>query len=156
MLIHPEVIVTPDCPTVKFRQPRENIELDKELTRILHTQGWGCGTFFNVQFINHDRTKLLACARFVVCEEVENFSVSDVNQYQTMAKTTVSRRADQIGDWWIAQDPDMNIKLKSEPQKTEAAQEETKNIGVMRDGQTTEIVHPPLVDAAPPKRKAAR
>jgi len=100
MVIHPEVIVTPDCPTVKFRQPREQVDLGKELQKILHHQGWGCGTIFNVQFINHDRTKLLACARFVVTEEIEATNISEVSQYQTMTKTVITRQAEQIEDWW--------------------------------------------------------
>lgn len=99
MVIYPEIIVTPDTPTIKFHQPREQVDLNKELPRILHAQGWGCGTYFNVQFISHDKTKLLACAKFVVAEEVETLHTSD-NQYQPMTKTVFSRRAERITDWW--------------------------------------------------------
>ena len=99
MVVYPEVLVTPDAPTIKFHQPRELVDLEKELPRILHAQGWGVGTFFHVQFISHDKTKLLACAKFVVSEEVESVQTSD-NQYSPMTKTVFSRKAEQIGDWW--------------------------------------------------------
>lgn len=103
MVVHPEVIVTPDTPTVRFREPREHIDLDKELPRLLHAQGWSCGTYFNVQFLNHEKTKLLACARFVVTEETESVQTSDANPYQPMTKTVFSRKAEQIGEWWTTQ-----------------------------------------------------
>ncbi len=100
MVIFPEVIVTPDSPTVKFHQPREMVNLDQELPRILASQGWGCGTYFNVQFLNHEKTKLLACARFVVSEESESVLTSSDDPYRSVTKTVFSRKADQIGDWW--------------------------------------------------------
>lgn len=100
MIIYPEIIVTPDNPTIKFSQPRDQIDLSKELPRILHAQGWGCGTYFNIQFLNHEKTKLLACGRFVVTEQVETTQTSDANLYQPMTKTVFSRCAEQIGDWW--------------------------------------------------------
>lgn len=67
MIIKPNIIITPDCPTVVFREPKEKINLDEELPKILRYQGWGCGTYFNVQFI--DSGELLSCARFVVSFE---------------------------------------------------------------------------------------
>lgn len=100
MLIYPDIQATPDSPTIKFYQPRDQIDLSKELPRILHTQGWGCGTYFNVQFLNHEKTKLLSCGRFVVSEEVETLHTNDANPYQPMTKTVFSRSAEQIGDWW--------------------------------------------------------
>mgnify|MGYP001582823498 CR=1 FL=1 len=101
MVIFPEIIVTPDSPTVKFYQPREKVNLDQELPRILASQGWGCGTYFNVQFLNHEKTKLLACARFVVSEESESVRTSSADPYKPVTKTVFSRKADQIGDWWV-------------------------------------------------------
>jgi hypothetical protein len=100
MLIYPDIQATPDCPTIKFNQPREQIDLNKELPRILHAQGWGCGTLFNIMFLNHEKTKLLACGRFVVSEEVETIQTNDANPYQPMTRTVFSRGAMQIGDWW--------------------------------------------------------
>ena len=100
MLIYPDIQATPDCPTIKFYQPREQVDLNKELPRILHAQGWGCGTYFNVQFLNHEKTKLLACGRFVVSEELESLQTNDANPYQPMTRTVFSRMAEQIGDWW--------------------------------------------------------
>lgn len=107
MLIFPEIIVTPDMPTVKFYQPQEMVKLDQELPRILATQGWGCGTYFNVQFLNHEKTKLLACARFVVSEESESVRTSSADPYKPVTKTVFSRKADQIGDWWMPESTDM-------------------------------------------------
>lgn len=104
MVIYPEVLVTPDCPTVKFHQPCEQVDLEKELPRILHAQGWGCGTYFNVQFLSHDKTTLLACAKFVVNEEKEMLHTSD-NQYNPNTKTVFTRSAVQLENWW----PDRNI-----------------------------------------------
>lgn len=101
MLIYPEIIPTPDSPTIKFNQPRDQIDLDKELPRILHAQGWGCGTYFHVQFLNHEKTKLLSCGRFVVSEETETIQTNDANPYQPMTRTVFSRRAEQIGEWWV-------------------------------------------------------
>jgi len=101
MVIQPEVIVTPDSPTVRFREPREKVDLDYELPKILHAQGWGCGTYFNVQFISHDKTKLLASARYVVTEEDESLRTNTDNPYQPVTKTAYTRKAEQIGDWWI-------------------------------------------------------
>ena len=100
MLIYPDIQATPDSPTIKFYQPREQIDLNKELPRILHTQGWGCGTFFNVLFLNHEKTKLLSCGRFVVTEEIETLHTNDANPYQPMTKTVFTRAAVQIGEWW--------------------------------------------------------
>ena len=100
MLIYPDIQATPDCPTIKFSQPREQIDLEKELPRILHAQGWGCGTLFNIMFLNHEKTKLLACGRFVVSDEIETIQTNDANPYQPMTKTVFSRRAEQIGDWY--------------------------------------------------------
>ena len=100
MIIYPDIQSTPDCPTIKFNQPQEQIDLDIELPKILHSQGWGCGTLFNIIFLNHEKTKLLACGRFVVAEEIETLHTNDANPYQPMTRTVYSRRAEQIGGWW--------------------------------------------------------
>ena len=65
MIIAPHIIITPDLPTVQFREPRELVDLDRELQRALNAQGWGVGTYFNVQFLTHDRTTLLASLEMV-------------------------------------------------------------------------------------------
>ena len=100
MIIYPDIQATPDCPTIKFYQPRDQVDLSKELPRILHAQGWGCGTLFNIMFLNHEKTKLLALGRFVVSEEIETLQTNDANPYQPMTRTVFSRTAMQIGDWW--------------------------------------------------------
>lgn len=101
MVIHPEVIVTPDCPTVKFRQPREQVKLDVELPKILQGQGWGCGTYFHVQFVSHDKSELLAAGKFVVTEEKEMIETTD-DPYRPVTKTVFGRKFAQLGDWWVA------------------------------------------------------
>jgi len=112
MIIHPEIIVTPDLPTIKFKQPRDQVDLDVELPKILHTQGWGCGTYFHIQFVNHEKTKLLASATFVVSEETESIHTSD-NQYNPVTKTIFTRSATRIGDWWEkSKNPSENISEK--------------------------------------------
>lgn len=114
MVIYPDIQATPDSPTIKFNQPREQINLAKELPRILHAQGWGCGTLFNIMFLNHEKTKLLSLGRFVVSEEIETIQTNDANPYQPMTKTVFSRVAMQIGDWWVSElfEPEKPIVLK--------------------------------------------
>ena len=111
MLIHPEVIVTPDCPTVKFREPREKIDLNVELPKILNAQGWGLGTYFHVQFINHDRSKLIVSGLFIVTEEAESLHTANPDAYQPMTKTISARKAKQIGEWF---EPEVTRKPGSE------------------------------------------
>ena len=105
MLIHPEIVVTPDCPTVQFREPKEKINLDVELPKILNAQGWGLGTYFHVQFINHDKTALIQSGKFVVTEEAESLHTANRDGYQPMTKTISARKAKQIGDWFYSEVP---------------------------------------------------
>ena len=100
MKIHPEVIVTPDCPTVVLREPIEVIDLNVEIPKILGMQGWGIGTYFNIQFITHDRTKLIASGKFVVTTEAEVMHTSNADSYQPVTKPITTRKAMQIGDWF--------------------------------------------------------
>ena len=100
MLIHAEIVVTPDSPTVQFREPKEQVNLDIELPKILNAQGWGLGTYFHVQFINHDRTKLIASGDFLVTGDTESLHTANPDGYQPMTKTISARKAGQIGDWF--------------------------------------------------------
>lgn len=100
MIVHPDVVVTPDTPTVRIRESEDNVELDKEIPKILHSQGWGCGIIFNLQFISHDRTQLLKMGQFVVTEEIETLHTTD-NPYNPMSQTLIQRKYSQIGDWKI-------------------------------------------------------
>lgn len=102
MITHPEIAVTPDYPVIKIREPRESTDLAKELPKILHSQGWGIGTFFHVQFINHGRTELLATALFVVSGETEELQTNEANPNQPMTRMVQTRKYDQIGEWWTA------------------------------------------------------
>ncbi len=105
MIIHPSIIVTPDRPTIRFRTDFALVRLDKELPKILHNQGWGCGTYFNVQFTDHKQTQLLASALFIVSEESEAIVVNDDNPDQTVSKTVFTRKAERISDWWHVETP---------------------------------------------------
>ena len=103
MIIAPEVIVTPDLPTIRFREPMDHVNLDTELPKILHSQGWGCGTYFHVQFLSHDKSILLASVQFVVSQVSESIHTSETNPYQPVTKTVFGRKADQVGEWWICE-----------------------------------------------------
>lgn len=112
MVIHPEVIVTPDQPTVKFREPKEQVDLEKEIGKVLYAQGWACGTIFNVQFVDHSKKKLLAYAPYIVTEEVENVHINESNPYQPITKVICTRKAQRIGMWWESPETDDEAKLK--------------------------------------------
>ena len=89
------------------------------------------GTYFHVQFVSHDRATLLASGEFVVTEVREGLHTSEANPYQPVTKAIFTRRAEQIGDWWL-------------PAKQEGKLSDM-------EGQKVEQVAPP---AAKPKRKA--
>lgn len=100
MLTRPEIIVAPDCPTVKFSEPMEKINLDLEMPKILENQGWGLGTVFNVQFINHEKTELIKTARFIVFLDDETLRTFNPDGQQPMTKTVFVRKAKQIESWF--------------------------------------------------------
>ena len=100
MLVHAEIVVTPDCPTVKFREDKELVKLDVEIPKILNAQGWGLGTYFNIQFISHDRDNLIAAGKFLVTQEAESLHTANPDGYQPMTKTVSARKAMQVGDWF--------------------------------------------------------
>ncbi len=99
MNINPQIYPTPDCPTVVIREPQETVDLDKVLGRVLWAQGWGLGIYFDVQFWNHDGTRLLTAGRFVVTEDRTEVQVSDVNPAQTMTRDVRHQKFAQIGAW---------------------------------------------------------
>lgn len=143
MIIHPNTIVTPDRPIIQFREPREHVDLDKKLPQILSAQGWGVGTYFDVQFISHDRTTLLACGRFIVVSVNEGLHTSEANPYQPITKSVFTRRAEQVGDWWLPAD--------------QAARAEQKTGLDALEGENVEQVAPKTEQKASksvPKRKA--
>lgn len=118
MIIAPEIIITPDLPTIRFREPREKIDLDLELQKILQSQGWGCGTYFNVQFISHDKTILLSCAQFVVTQVAEAIHTSEANPYQPITRTVFSRKSARTSDWWTQEGLEVKtIKAQSDGAK---------------------------------------
>lgn len=105
MIIAPEVIVAPDRPIVRIREAREKVDLDSEIKKVLHAQGWTVGTYFNIQFISHDRTELLAQAEYVVTQDAERLSTNDENPFNPVTKTMHVRNAERIGKWWEKESP---------------------------------------------------
>jgi hypothetical protein len=97
--IRPEIFTTPDCPTVKFREGPELVNLDIEMPRILTSQGWGLGTVFVVQFVNHEKTKLIKVARFIVDFEDSNIQTFNPDGPSPMTKVVETRTAKQIESW---------------------------------------------------------
>ena len=120
MVIQPEIYTTPDRPVVRFREPREKVDLALELPKILQSQGWGIGTHFHVQFINHDRTALLASAEFMVTAVTEGIHTSEANPYQPITKTVFMRKFEQVGEWWISVDKEIVEKTPEPSPVTEA------------------------------------
>lgn len=103
MIIHPDINNTPDRPVIKFRQPKELMDLTLELGRAMKSQGWALGTRFTVQFINHEKTQLLSTAEFVVSDREESFITNDDNPYAPTSRDIVTYRAIQVDDWWYSE-----------------------------------------------------
>ncbi len=102
MIIHPRIDITPNRPTVAFREPREQIDLDIELTRIMKTQDWSCGTYFYVQFVSHSADKLYSSALYLVTKDDESLQTSDADPYKPMSRTVRDYKCEMVGDWWFA------------------------------------------------------
>lgn len=97
MIIVPKVFVTPDRPIVRFKQPKDHFDIDKEIHRVLNAQGWGLGTYFSVQFVNHDETELISQAEYVVSKDTEDFQTKNDNQYNPSSKTVHVREFIPVG-----------------------------------------------------------
>jgi len=115
MITFPEIVITPDCPTVKFRNSREQVDLDVELPKILNSQGWDCGTYFHIQFVDHNRENLLASATFVVTKHAESLQVNESNPYQPITKTVANRKAEIVGEWWTSHENLNGVEVKIAP-----------------------------------------
>jgi len=105
MIVKPEIVVTPDYPKVFIREPREAVDLDVEIPKILQVQGWDVGTSFRILFVSHDRQELLSHAEFIVTASMESIETVDTGPASTMTKAVKARRWAQIGDWWEAKTP---------------------------------------------------
>ncbi len=101
MIIQPNIF-TPDRPVVQYKEPSTAVDLDVELPRILSNQGWTAGTFFHVQFFNHEMTKLISYGLYMVVESKPYLQTSEANPYQPMTRTGFLHKAEQVGDWWYA------------------------------------------------------
>lgn len=99
-ITRPEIFITPDFPTVKFREDPETINLAIEVPKILAQQGWGLGTIFCIQFINHERTKLIKLARFIVSSENESLHTFNPDSERPMTKLIQAREARQMEAWF--------------------------------------------------------
>jgi hypothetical protein len=99
-IIQPEVIITPDRPTVRIRDAWEKTDLKKLLPQILQAQGWGVGTYFHVQFLNHDRNQLLADAEFVVTSDMQTLKTTD-SAYNPNTKMVVAYEASRVSEWKV-------------------------------------------------------
>lgn len=105
MIVRPEVFTTPDSPTVRFREPPENVDLSVEIPKLLTTQGWGIGTIFSVQFIDHKRENLIKIARFVVSGEVSSLQTFNPESQQPMTRQVQTRQVRQMEDWFYVNAP---------------------------------------------------
>ena len=110
--MRPEIFTTPDCPTVKFREGSELVDLNAEMPRILMSQGWGLGTIFVVQFTNHERTKLIKMARFIVDFEDSTIQTFNPDSQQPMTKMVETRTAKQIETWIYPNGAPVDISTK--------------------------------------------
>jgi len=99
-IIRPEITITPDCPTVKFREDPQNTNLAIEIPKVLTNQGWALGTIFCVQFVDHDKTKVIKVARFIVNSENSSLQTFNPDGPQPMTKLVEAREACQIEAWF--------------------------------------------------------
>lgn len=97
-VIHPKIDPTPDFPVVQFREPREQVKLDEQLPKILRAQGWLCGTYFHVQFVNHENTELLLDALFVVTKAADSLQTSGPDR-APHTKEVILYEVKQIRSW---------------------------------------------------------
>ncbi len=139
MLIHPEIIVTPDYPIIRIKEPREKFDLAVELPKILHTQGWDVGTYFHFQFVSHDRTQLLSEALFVVTEAKEHTVVNEANPYMPNTRTLGLRKAEMVGEWFLTKFGAEDILAKGDAVAHPAAIEEPAKRDDLVKGQPTPI-----------------
>ena len=112
-IIRPEIFTTPDCPTVKFREEPENINLAIELPKILTSQGWALGTIFCIQFVNHEKTKLIKAARFIVTSENSSLQTFNPDGPQPMTKLVEARGASQMEAWFYPAGEPVKKKLRN-------------------------------------------
>ena len=99
MIIKPDIVVTPDRPRVTFREPRDKVEFEREIQRVLWRQGWSLGTYFDVHFVDHDRTRILAVGHFVVAGEREELRTAEPDPDRPITKSVKVYAVQQIGGW---------------------------------------------------------
>ena len=111
-IMRPEVFTTPDCPTIKFREKEEVVNLDIEIPKILISQGWGLGTIFCVQFTNHERTQIVKVARFIVDTQDSDIQTFNPDSQSPMTKMVETRTAKQIETWIYPNGAPVDISTK--------------------------------------------
>ncbi len=125
MIIQPNIF-TPDRPVVQYKEPSTLVDLDVELPKILTRQGWAVGTFFHIQFFNHEMTKLISYGLYMVVESTPYLDTSEANPYQPMTRTGFRQKAEQVGDWWYAPDaPEIQKEPRPQPRKQPAEKRKT-------------------------------
>lgn len=134
-IIRPQIVITPDCPTVKFREDPTTINLAIELPKILAQQGWSLGTMFCIQFVNHEETKLIKFAKFVVSSEEESMHTFNPESAAPMTKLIQSRTAKQTEGWFYPDGaPVKDLKYKWNPGKKEhQVRQGDKVLGTFKD-----------------------
>ena len=100
MNIQPEVFTTPDRPIVRLREFRGNVDLDTVISRLINAQGWGGGTYFSVQFMNHERTRIFSTAEFIVTQEDEALVTSNPDSMSPNTKMILKVKAERITEWF--------------------------------------------------------
>jgi len=99
MKINPEVFTTPDRPIIRLREFKGNVDLDDAISKIIHAQGWGAGTYFSVQFMNHERTKIFSTAEFMVTQDDESIVTLNPDSRNPNTKMVSKLKAERLGDW---------------------------------------------------------
>ena len=99
MIVHPLIYVTPDRPTIQIREPQGTTDLDPVLNRVLVAQGWGTGTYFDVQFVDHEAKNVLSHAAFIVKGVAEVLRTNESNPVQPITGVVAVRKFRQVTRW---------------------------------------------------------
>lgn len=103
MIIREKIVVTPDCPTIVFREAQEVVDLPAVLPRVLYANGWEPSTFFHVCFMNREETRLLSHGHFVVVAKEEQLRTTEENPFQPITKAVSAYQYQQLGAWYVAE-----------------------------------------------------
>jgi len=99
--INPEVFTTPDRPIIRIREFRGHVDLDDLISKLIHAQGWGSGTYFSVQFMNHERSKIFASGEFMVTMADEALVTSNPDSRNPNTKMVSHLKSEMVGEWFV-------------------------------------------------------